>query len=129
MLHFFRQIKWFIQRGRRGYADCDVWDFDAYLISIIVPALKELKKDKMGCPMEFYDEKMKNDECHKWDEMIEEIIQGFEAIEALDCRSFKWFKKDHVYRKEFDKERLDVLTKKYEKGMQLFAKHFMSIWT
>jgi len=43
----YLNIKWFIQRGKRGYADCDVWNFDYYLSDVIVNALKELKNDEM----------------------------------------------------------------------------------
>jgi hypothetical protein len=40
----FKSIKYFIQRGKRGYSDEDVWDFDNYLCSIIPPAIRELKR-------------------------------------------------------------------------------------
>ena len=31
---FKNNIKWFIQRGKRGYSDRDLWSFDWYLAEI-----------------------------------------------------------------------------------------------
>jgi|TARA_Y100000310_G_C20601248_1_gene773165 hypothetical protein len=38
-----REIKWFWQRGRRGYSDCDVWGFDTYLAKVIPGGLRALR--------------------------------------------------------------------------------------
>jgi len=35
MISLLRKIKWFIQRGKRGWADCDAWDFNTYVAGII----------------------------------------------------------------------------------------------
>jgi len=47
---FFFNVKYFIQRGKRGYADCDLWGFDTYLARIIVDGITEIKKSKYGIP-------------------------------------------------------------------------------
>ena len=36
------EIKYFIQRGRRGYSDRDIWGLDSYLVSIIYNGIKKL---------------------------------------------------------------------------------------
>jgi len=41
---FPRKIKWFIQRGKRGWADCDTWGLDFYLADIIENSIQYLKK-------------------------------------------------------------------------------------
>lgn len=35
-------FKWTYQRFVRGYADCDVWNFDSYLLNVIIGGLKGL---------------------------------------------------------------------------------------
>ena len=44
------EVKWFIQRGKRGYADCDVWSLDSYLNSWMPEAIHQLKKRESWIP-------------------------------------------------------------------------------
>lgn len=46
-----KEIKWFFQRGFRGYSDKDVWNIDKWFLNIIIPMLKQLKKRKNGYPI------------------------------------------------------------------------------
>lgn len=48
--YFFLEIKWFIQRGKRGWADCDVWAIDSYLNRVIPAMLENLANCKHGAP-------------------------------------------------------------------------------
>jgi len=125
----YYSIKYFIQRGIRGYSDEDLWDFHSYLCDIISIGVKELAKNHYGCPGDLYDKTRKNDECWKWRETLETIIKGFEAAKELDrgCM-IKKILKDGAYTMEFDKKKAQQLTKKFEEGMKLFAKHFMGLW-
>lgn len=125
-----KEIKYFIQRGKRGWADCDVWDIDSYLSSIIPPMVRKIK-DGFGCPQEFYDKTCINDECKKWHDILEEIAQGFEAEEQIKSlsRCFKWLKTpEGLYDQELEKEKDKQLAEKYERGMELFSKYFMNLW-
>ena len=45
-----RKVKWFIQRGKRGYADCDVWDLGHYSTKIISAGLKKMAVKSHGWP-------------------------------------------------------------------------------
>ena len=84
-----REIKWFLQRGFRGYADCDTWDFDDYLIDVINGGLKRLQKHKCGIPTEIYD-KYKNNiysiseaealANREWNEIFNQIINRFSLL-------------------------------------------------
>ncbi len=67
---FPREIKWFIQRGCKGYADCDVWSFDLYLAGIIIGGLTELRNNNYGHPVDLNPE--------EWDSTLREIIAAFE---------------------------------------------------
>jgi len=126
-----KEIQWFIQRGRRGWADCDIWSFDDYLCGIIPQGLRKLKNG-VGCPSEFYDKKAKNNECHLWDQTLEEMAQGFEAAAFLKTSGFRKMvpskERPGYYIWETDEEAMKNATVKMKKGLQLFAKHFLSLW-
>lgn len=66
----YNQIKYFIQRGKRGYSDFDLMDFDAYLLELILNILKDFKNKKDGFPSDL-DEK-------SWDDILKEMIELFE---------------------------------------------------
>jgi len=126
----FRKIKSFIQRGRRGYSDEDVWSFDHYLCEIIPPAIRQIKEKGAGCPSEFYDEMKKNDECHKWNEILEEIAQGFESAKIIinhDCTVWKE-SNDGNFEMNTDKEKMEQNSKKMKRGLELFTRHFLNLW-
>jgi len=102
---FFREIRWFIQRGKRGYADCDVWDFNSYLSRVIAAGVRELKNGT-GYPVGL--------SPRKWNNVLEKIAIGFEA-ELLMEDSFLL-------------EEAKKLEKKRKKGMLLFVEYFGSLW-
>ena len=45
---FFLEIKWFIQRGQRGWSDRDSWSIDWWLSEIMPSILIKLKNSKAG---------------------------------------------------------------------------------
>lgn len=80
---FHKEVKWFIQRGRRGYADCDVWDFHSYLSKVISGGLNKMSENNFGCPQGFYDETAIGNECWKWEKELKEISKGFKDYEHI----------------------------------------------
>lgn len=76
--YFPSEVKWFIQRGRRGYADCDTWSFDHYLSKVIASGLRDLGTRCYGCPDKYFDSEKKDDECWKWREKLHSIASVFE---------------------------------------------------
>jgi hypothetical protein len=46
----YRRVKWFIQRGTRGYAECDVWGLDTYISEVLSKSLRDLAESKTGVP-------------------------------------------------------------------------------
>lgn len=48
---WMKEIKWFIQRGKRGYADCDWWNLDSYMSKVMADAILTLRMKGMhvGC--------------------------------------------------------------------------------
>ena len=80
---FHKEVKWFIQRGRRGYADCDVWDFHSYLSGVISGGLYLMAGKSYGCPSAFYNESNIGNECYSWHKELSEIAQGFKDYEHI----------------------------------------------
>lgn len=127
-MNIFKQIKWFFQRGRRGWADCDWWSMHSY-ISDMMPELIRKLKGGFGCPSEFYDKEAKNNECHRWNEILEEIAQGFEAAKFLDTYGYhKWVDADKGKKLEVDMEAMENARQKMERGLELFSKHYLNLW-
>lgn len=129
---WYYNVKNFIHRGRHGWAPTDVWDIDDYLSSIIPPMVRIIAKKGTGCPQEFYDEKLVNNECAPWHSVLEEIAQGFEAArEIKNLGHFFKFKKDKEgknYTKEYQREKGEQLTKKMDRGLMLFTKYYLNLW-
>jgi hypothetical protein len=115
-----RNTKAFIQRGRRGYADCDVWNFDGYLCDVIVGGLKDLRKHHSGCPTEIYEECKHNDQATKkeWNHRLDQMIEGFIAGRKIINLDYNWR----------NKKAGTILKLKYNRGMRLFTEHFFSLW-
>lgn len=119
MRDLFNSIKWFIQRGRRGYADCDVWGFDEYLNGVILEGLKRLQKDKYGYPGS-----LKNPE--QWTKILQEMIDGFEAYQAISEHTYKYLNSDGE--REYNHEHTQKLYQKHQKGLKLFVKYYSALW-
>ena len=84
-------LKWYHQRGTRGYSDSDVWGFDYYLSDVVVGGLKKLKEDKIGCPCldgfgtnssEQTDSQF-NDMQKEWERRLDCMIFAFETTKKI----------------------------------------------
>jgi hypothetical protein len=104
-----KEIKWFCQRGRRGYSDCDVWSFDWYLAEVISKGCKQLAKEKHGYPYGLTEE--------EWDVIINKISDGFEEYMKII---------DHE--EEYDKITQEDFDKKMDELFGLLRKYFVNLW-
>lgn len=95
----YNDFRWFIQRGRRGYADCDLWSFDTYLADVISKGVIHLRDTTHGYPMDLSED--------KWTEILTTISEGFSQ--------------DKFSHNGFDNE-------KFDKSMELFVKYFHNLW-
>jgi hypothetical protein len=48
--HKYYEVKYFIQRGRRGWSDADVWDLDGYLARVLGESIAHLAETTHGWP-------------------------------------------------------------------------------
>lgn len=72
----------FWQRGKRGWADSDIWNFDGYLAEVIRDGINRLNETKHGWPGEpmTYEE---------WGQILTEIAEGMQAhLDLLDATRF-----------------------------------------
>lgn len=96
----YREIKWFIQRGRRGWADCDTWSLDNYLDRMMPGALHYLKEHKHGVPCGMFEpedcEQDPNSPNYgqstkegfaraeaRWEAIMDKMIAGFAAHKRI----------------------------------------------
>lgn len=109
----YNDIKWFIQRGKKGYSDYDLWSFDSYLSNVISKALIELRDLSHGHPADLCDDCMQPGEGHEcsgfdnWQKILTEISEGF----LEDKFNYEGFNQE-----------------KFDRAMALFVKHFHSMW-
>ena len=135
-----REIKYFCQRGRRGWADCDTWSLNQYLCqpSMMPAALRYLKTHKHGIPISMLeddgnvgnptDTAMKRAEA-RWDAVVDQMIAAFDAGRRIQ---------DGLYEEElgpFQTDHMDAIhllqkrdQKIFEDGMKLFVENFMDLW-
>jgi len=107
--HFPKKIKWFIQRGRRGWADCDTWSWDSYISRVNIEGLKFLKENKHTYPNNLTPE--------LWGEKLDIMIRGFESsLERTDI--LNWVDK------ETDEKREEI----FWHGMYEYTEWFNNLW-
>lgn len=108
-------LKIFYQRGRYGYAESDLWNFDGYLSEMLARALKEFKKDTIGHPCELTPD--------EWDAKLYAMITGFETLAKL--QDMEYFEVGDV---EGSLAREKELVEVFDAGMKEFGRYFMSLW-
>lgn len=113
---YYRLTKWFVQRGRRGYSDRDVWGWCDYMARVNVAALRHLAKSKMGHPIGMT--------MPSWRNRLLKMADGFQAFidDTDDCTSYK-----RLSRKKF----LALIKSRQRRtaaGLRLWSKHFWSLW-
>jgi hypothetical protein len=152
---YFYYVKYKWQRANRGWADCDVWSLDGYLVEWMPDALRRLKATKHGIPLkcisEEYDkngdltEKSLEEGEKKWDGILDAIIEGFEANKRLHGPTDGYEKEVGPYPswdlEDINKPKPEVDAwneavkpleardqKKFEEGMKLFTEYFNNLW-
>jgi hypothetical protein len=119
----YRETKYAFQRVFRGWDDRVPWNIYAYLSDMLPIWLKILKENKQGIPASVFEGLPYEDEntCSysdesweiankRWESILDGIILGFETVRDDDWLVEKGSKE------------------KFNKGMKLFSKHFLSLW-
>lgn len=101
-----RPVRRFVQRGRRGWADQDVWSFDTYLAEVISGGVEYLRVGHS------YPGEMPEDEWDGDDGILHQIGSGFH--DYVDGK-FTWDDDDPGYAK-------------FNESMALFVKWYGHLW-
>lgn len=143
--NYWREAKYFWQRGTRGWADCDVWSMDGHLCDIIVPMLQQLRENKLGFPESLITAECPEEQAAgKWDGMLEAMIKGFTAgrciISDEGAEGFfgpgpeegedfmDYIKKPSQFDSEGYKAWQAERQAEFHAGMKLFHEFFFGLW-
>lgn len=91
-LTYINFVKYFCQRGWRGYADCDHWCACNYFEEVMLGVIRDLKAFQPGAPCtiqkyqpgEIPPEGYEDDSQERWQAILSEIIEGLEASLELE---------------------------------------------
>jgi len=129
IIYIPKDIQHFIQRGKRGWADCDVWSLDDYLARVISQSVRSLEKIHHGYPAGPFGHALFSEDTvadKAWSDTLNQIVEGFELMLDLEDYSFKLMDKKvpvtEVLKME-TKRRAEAKEK-----MQLFIKYFEDLW-
>jgi hypothetical protein len=104
---YYRNIKWFIQRGRRGYSDCDLWNTNNHIAEAVIAYLDHNAQCKMaGYPPDLTEKKW---EHHKaeicW--LMQQQLCRDTPVEVL---------------------RSDAYQKRLASAQRIFGQYWQSLW-
>lgn len=97
ILRFFRSFKWSYQRIVRGFADCDIWNFDYYLTQLIADGLDQLAETTHTYPG---NETPEGKTFESWQEYLHETAELFRRSNE-----------DYYYKNPYE----DAITKTFDK--------------
>ena len=117
----YNKPKWFIQRGRRGYADCDVWSMHDYLQRIIPEMIRKLDDEGHGYATVF-----KTPE--KYSKTLKEMALGFDDMNSYVNYEFWDDDKTNEENNRVGKKLHKEAIKTQKKSLELFAKYFNYLW-
>lgn len=125
---FIREIKFGVQRWKRGYSDRDVWGFDYYLTEVIIGGLEQLRKNKQGFPISVIDNTMPLDKdgnlvedgdtlaSKKWDMILDSMIATFKLTKEIQDRNLLIPHKGGEYYTEDELKKEQELCAKFNTG-------------
>lgn len=88
------------QREERGFDDTETWSLDVTFAKFLVPRLKRFKELNNGIPNGLNEQ--------EWNNILDEMIEGFEGIITDDL--------------------INPRNEKADKALKLFTEHYFSLW-
>jgi hypothetical protein len=126
------KIIWPLQRAKRGYSDCDGWNWGPHVIEMSLPILKSYRKASAWCPGSLCKVNYKTGKTtsglKKWNAILDDIIEGFELhekLENIDSPLFNPKTSKQYYKRggQYEKDQ-----KKIQKACDLFGKWLLALW-
>ncbi len=123
-----RYVKRFIQRGKRGYANCDVWGLNYYLSDVIEHSIRDLKKNLNGHPIGLTE--------GQWVDILNSISYTFNLAKQCsegDLMLLRDKKDRNKYTTIFEKDNNTRCMnlkeiKAYDLGFKNFKEYFHNLW-
>jgi hypothetical protein len=127
---FPSKVKWFYQRGSRGWSDRSAWSIDTWLVDNLTPMLERLKRDKHSTPASMYRKKdgvckdgNPTDDAHRlaeqrWVNILDEILYGLRCAKKIQDLDYNYD----------DEELTKRLYKSSKHSFELIGKHLFSLW-
>ena len=122
--HFFtRYLKYRRQRIRRGFADCDAWDLDTYILKVMADSLMVYHDQTIAWPLAGFDS------FEAWRKYVKEISEDLNWVRVDSWEnefSHDQDKIDEWYHraKEIEDEKQAHITR----GLEKFSKIHSDIW-
>lgn len=104
LFKFKRKAKFFYQRKKFGFDESELWSLDYSLAKLIAPRLKKFRYSTIGIPMNLTQQ--------EWHDRLDKMIFSFEFLGSED----RWSNYD------------PKLGEEIQKGLDLFAKHYLDLW-
>lgn len=118
----YRTLRWFYQRGTKGYCERDVWSLDCHLTSYMGNALRDLAGQVQGTPIidtgrVFTDP----NDCdtftiEEWKATILYLAETFDIGRSME--DFKYLTTDDYQNAK----------KRFDHGMAMFSEYFFYLW-
>ena len=143
----YRKVKWFVQRGRRGWSDRDIWGLSSYVAEWMPAALRHLKATKHGVPMPMFTEAELSEmqrggdgdteaASARWDETMDKMIAGFDAFNRMDDGLYEEELGPYPLNRSPESKARFIASEKlrerdeatWKEGAALFVEHFGSLW-
>lgn len=153
-----KNLKWRIQRFKRGYADIDVWDMDCWFMNIIPKMLKQLRDTTHGAPMLLDEGATDENRFRIWNGILNKMIYLAKEMNEETCsykneyeeEFFKYIESENLFSDESSRLPLEIrhelknrISEKYceqektiaryreickNRFFKLFSKYFYDLW-
>ena len=136
IMEFPSEVKWFYQRGSRGWSDRSAWAIDIWLVNNLIPMLERLERDKHGTPSTMFRKKdgvdkhgNSTDEANilaeqRWDNVLNEIIYGLKCAKKIQDLDYDY--EDKELTKRLTKS--SQLQRSSARSFNLIGKHLFNLW-
>lgn len=112
--YLYYDVKYFTQRGRRGFSDRDLWNINDHLIMLIPSMIRAWqKKGLMGHPADLTE--------GQWSGILNEIAGGFEYYMRVENLLYDGDTDQYI--KDYAKA-----IKGVNKSFKLITKHWGGLW-
>lgn len=127
---FWYDLRYRIQRFKRGYGNRDVWDIDQWFIRTIKPMLIQLRDEGNGIPGKLYLTDGDNAGI-LWENILTEMIGCLDMMEEDNVYKFLGFGELEDYKRmtiDDVKHVNGIMENNKNRFFELFSEYFYYIW-